>query len=288
MRVLVMSDVRMSSGPDGSHGLGRSAYDIATGLIEHGDEVTLFAGDGSAFGGPLYVFASEAAMIGAARKRLHEFDVILDTGHGHNLSALEPDAPILNRICDLECRWTPPNAVVNSHFMLNRYPTGVLVLTGVAGEDIPFTTSPGSHLAFMSSHFEPKGWPWVKQFAGEEGFELDVIEHMSGSEKWRRLGTAAGLLHPSTADAAPRLPLEAAACGVPTICLSEGGAPTNVQHNVSGYVCDDAEAMAEAVGRLNLLNRETVREWVLGARSISSMIVSYSRLLLMVADGRRW
>lgn len=287
MRIAVISDTRLPTRADGGHGLGMSAHSIATGLAERGHEVTLFAGPGSEYDGDLHVGLSERAN---ARQALDgDYDAILDTSHQHHASRMDGLFPVLNRICDLECRWQPPNVVVNSPFMQGAF-GGRLVNTGIDVGAIPFFEEGGEYLAFMAAKFAHKGWPAARRMAWEAGRDLMVIEGLSGSAKWDALGNAYALLHPTRADAADRAPLEAAACGVPVLCLDQDGTQHHVAHAVSGYVCESDAAIVETLNacRVRDIDRRAARAWVEETHGLAQMIDGYETLLVAMEDGERW
>ena len=131
MKIAIFSDTRRPTRADGGHGLGMSAHSIATGLAERGHDVTLCAKNNSEFdNGRLLTFATESEMANWYLNGL-EVDVILDTGHHHQLSKFAPNAPVLNRIADMECQYRPPNVVVNSSYMLDGWPGAKLIHTGI-------------------------------------------------------------------------------------------------------------------------------------------------------------
>src|SRR5690606_12600279 len=129
----------MPAGPDSPGGLSRSAWELAVGLAGLGHAVTLIAAPGSVPipGGALLRWGAP----------LPDADAYLDYTHAHNLSFHKPDAPVVNCIGDLECGYTPPNAVVATGFMQRRYPTARRIRTGVATAPV-FSGVPGTYLLF--------------------------------------------------------------------------------------------------------------------------------------------
>lgn len=293
MRIAVISDTRLPTLPEGGHGLGRSAHDISRGLASRGHSMVLYAGKGSrsVFMDEISVYASEALLAHSIGDAADQYDVILDTSHQHMISQIN-DLPVLNRIADLECRWLPPCAVVNSPFMQGKYPGSKLVNTGIDITLIPFhlypERFPDPSLAFMSFPIQHKGVRFAVSFAENVGMHLEVINGVNGDEKWHRLSSATALLHPSTIDAAPRLPLEAAACGVPTLCLNKDGAGYHVKDSVTGFVCEDQEDMAFLLDSVDELDRVPMREWVAAEHGYEEMITGYELLLNRVAKGEEW
>lgn len=289
MRIAILSDTRHPTLPDGGHGLGRSAWDIATGLLKRGHEVTLYAAAGSQFDRQLISHEDEIARSVKLSHSDHfrrSYDAILDTTHHHQLSKNRPVWPVVNRVCDMECKYAPPNAVTNSPYMQGRY-GGKLVNTGVDVEAIPFFPEHDGYVVFVGKQEPRKGWPRVKQVAQEAGLELRTVDGLTGDEKWQAIGRAMVLLHPSV-DAAPRTPLEAAACGVPTVCLNEGGTPWHVANGVTGYAVRGWEDMAYWVKVSDKLNRQSIRNWANDCHNLSDMIDGYEDALMSVANGVMW
>lgn len=288
MRLAVISDARLPTLPVGGHGLGRSAYDIATGLSKRGHDVVLFAGPTSSFAsGELRIYESEGLLVDVYDES--EFDAALDTSHQHLLSAFRSDYIIVNRIADRECKWFPPRSVVNSRYMKWANPSAISIPTGIDADSIPFyPTATDNHLVFASAKHVHKGWPFARNFAEKVGRDLDVVEGALGTDLYDRLGAASALLHPSSIDAAPRLPLEAAACGTPTLCFDFDGTSDHVENDVSGFVCKSENEMETACLRLVELARLSVREWAIYHHSIDSMLDSYEDLLFKSVEGWRW
>lgn len=292
MKIAVVSDTRLPTLPDGPHGLGRSAHDIASGLACRGHDVTLFAGQGSSFAsGRLAVGDSELSVAqGIASGDRGLFDCILDTSHAHHLSKMLPGSPIVNRVGDRECKHHPPNAVVNSRYMQGLFPKAAHVPTGVKTEEIPLFhyQETEDYLAFMSSKFAHKGFDKAIRVAERAMKPLRTAQDLTGEEKWSCMGRALGLLHPSSIDAAPRLPLEAAATGTPTLCLDGDGAREHVEHGVTGFVCADEDEMVCQVSELDRLDRWAIRKWVEDTHGFEQMADGYEALLEDAAGGHRW
>ena len=284
MNLAVISDTRRPTGPDGHHGLGRSLYDIAAGLVQRGHAVTLYAGNGSTFEpGELRIYEGEGAPTFG-----EQYDAYLDGTHVHALSQEHPDWPVVNRIGDLECQYMPPNVVVAVSSMKRRYPTGRVIATGINVDCIPFYSTPKEYTIFLGEQIPRKGWPWVLDIAKLTDRPLAVGQNLTGIEKWNALGNASVLLHPSIEDAAPRLPLEAAACGVPTLCLSVSGTRDHVAEGITGFVCESFEEMADKVPAAAALDRTTIRKWVVACHGAHQMAEAYDDALTSVAMGKRW
>jgi glycosyltransferase involved in cell wall biosynthesis len=170
--------------------------------------------------------------------------------------------------------------------MQGRY-GGKLVNTGIDVEAIPFFPEHDGYAVFVGKQEPRKGWPCVKQVSQEAGLELRTVDGLTGDEKWQAIGRAMVLLHPSV-DAAPRTPLEAAACGVPTVCLNEGGTTWHVANGVTGYAVRGWEDMAYWVKVSNKLNRQSIRNWANDCHNLGDTIDGYEDALMSVANGVTW
>lgn len=292
LKIALISDAVHPTMPDGGHGLGMSAHAAARGLAERGHDVTLYAKEGSLFlQGVLMPYRSErllAEQLSSVDSA--PYDVWFDFSHWHLLSKEKPDWPILNRIGDLECDWTPPNSIVTTPHMCEQYPGAKMVKMGIKINEIPFTPEPSApnYLVFMSRLHEAKGYHEARAAAFWADTPLRIGQGLKGQAKWDLLGGALGLLHPTKKDAGPRLPLEAAAAGCPTIVINRTGAPYHVQHCVSGFICKDDAEMRDAISDLHLLDRRAMREWVIDTHPFERMIDGYEQHLIAVADGERW
>ncbi|MDE8535476.1 glycosyltransferase [Staphylococcus aureus] len=260
-------------------------------MSQRGHAVTLYAGEGSQppEGGDLIVSSSELAL--ANRFDFDHYDAVLDTSHGHWLSKACPSAPVLNRLADLECVWQPPNVVTNSPFMKARK-GGRLVNTGIRPPANDwFNQQPRQRIAlFMSGSPTHKGQHTAATACTLAGWELNVQYWLPADLKWEALAMAAVLLHPSTIDAAPRLPLEAAMVGTPTICLNQDGAAYHVADQVTGFVCATVGEMVEvlSLGKLNRINPYTCREWADDEHGYEDAVAAYEALLTGLTRGERW
>ena len=102
-------------------------------------------------------------------------------------------------------------------------------------------------------------------------FDDDVAPHLDGdrvryvgpvddAQKNALLGSAAGLLFPiDWKEAFGIVMVEAFACGTPVIGFPRGSVPEVVRHGVNGFVCRDVVEAADAVPRLDELDRAEIR-----------------------------
>ena len=231
------------------------------------------------------------------------YDIIFDFSHEHQTSLNFKDAPVLNLIGDKECYYTPPCAIVETHYMQKFYPTAQHVSFGLDITQIPFTENPtGGYLLFMALLHPYKGYQIAFEigkmlgrkviFAGPQLMELNLPNYIGpiyeDAKKYDLLGNADALLCPYVNDAAPRIPLEAAACGCPTICLLGDGTEEHVANGVSGFHCLNKWEMAEMVARLSIISRAKARKWVHDAHSLDSTIQVHEMMLKQILEGEKW
>ena len=282
MKIAIFSDTRQPTKADGGHGLGMSAHSIANGLLVRGHDVTLCAAVGSEFDGRLQTFQHESEM---ANWYLNNtpVDVVLDTSHYHMLSKFAPHAPVLNRIADLECQYQPPNIVVNSLFMTDRYPSASLVNTGIIDPGA-FRYNHDGYLLFAGRQEQQLGWHLVNDLASQLDMPLRIASGLAGDDKWELFAGAAVLIHPSINRAAPRLPVEAGYCGVPTVCLAGDGSESVVIDGLTGYVAQGPSELPHAIEFAMMLDRSKVYDWYKENHSYDHMIDAYERLLLEITE----
>ncbi len=97
----------------------------------------------------------------------------------------------------------------------------------------------------------------IKPFLNEK---IKYIGPVNDQQKNELLQNAAAFLMPILWDEPYGIVMaEAMACGTPVIGLSRGSVPEVVANGISGFVCNSLDDMVEAVGKINMINREAVR-----------------------------
>lgn len=295
MKIAVIGSDRVPTKPGTDSGLANDLWEIADGLARHGHVVTLFGAPGSELmrgwvrGHPVD-WAQEPCA----------FEAYLDGSHTHALSKAQPDWPVVNRLGDSECTYQPPNGLVDSMYMQGKFPGARRVRKGMALERIPFCPTGNGYLAFFARVHPLKGYETAVEAAAlakrplrlaGEWLGAPIPGHvgvLQGEARWAFLGHADALLYPSVADASPRAILEAAACGVPTITLDRDGAREHVTEGISGYVCGNAQEMAEWVVAARQLDRHLIRAWAMDCWRLEPAIRAVEETLVAVANGERW
>ncbi|HLX87161.1 MAG TPA: glycosyltransferase family 4 protein [Acidimicrobiales bacterium] len=124
----------------------------------------------------------------------------------------------------------------------------------------------------------------VAPLLGADAVYLGEVPH---ERKVELLAGAKGLLFPIRwNEPFGMVMLEAFACGTPVLAFPEGAAPEVVQDGKTGFLCEDDQAMVEAVDRIGTLRREDCRASVEGYFSTDRMVAEHVALYERVVEGR--
>jgi glycosyltransferase involved in cell wall biosynthesis len=305
MKIAVLSDCLRPTNDQGCHGLGRSACELAEGFVERGHTVSLYGGFGSTFEhGDCYQHTEEDSRAHILSSQ-HEFaDVVLDCSHFHTYSTLSNSLPTINSIRDLEygrrhsCSANTKNAVVSTDYMVkwvSRFDIKAKkVHTGLRLDKYEIGVKNRKGYVFMCGGQERKGHSIVEKGRRiTHDSRIKLYADLPFDQYLEILRKAEFMLLPSNyLDAAPRMALEAAAVGTPTLCLNEGGTPCHVAHGLTGWICKDVEEFYSVLPTLSVLTKEfepvKMREWVDREHNYHNMISSYLELLELVAGGETW
>jgi glycosyltransferase involved in cell wall biosynthesis len=123
-------------------------------------------------------------------------------------------------------------------------------------------------MRYFSEHVEP--------LLGEDAHYLGEVSH---ERKLQLLAGASALVFPIRwNEPFGMVMLEAFACGTPVLAFPEGAAPEVVDDGRTGFLCEDEDAMIEALGRIDELKRSDCRLAVEGYFSTNRMVTEHIEL----------
>ncbi len=182
---------------------------------------------------------------------------------------------------------------------------------GIDLDSFTFRPQPGGYLLFFGRIHPEKGTREAIEVAEKTGKKLiiagivqdneyflkEVKPHLDGiriiyagsagpGKRDELLGGAIALLHPISFEEPFGLSVvEAMACGTPVIAVGRGSMPEVVSHGTTGFLVNDAEEMAEMVGRIKDIDRRRCRKWVENRFSSQRMAEDYIRLYERIVKG---
>jgi glycosyltransferase involved in cell wall biosynthesis len=130
-----------------------------------------------------------------------------------------------------------------------------------------------SPLPHERAYFEAEIAPRV------DGNLVTYIGPVGDEQKRTLLGQAAAMLLPiEWEEPFPVVLPESMLCGTPLIAFRRGGVPEGIDHGRTGFLCDNADEMADAVGRLTTIDRAAVRAEAVRRFSDAAIVAEYERL----------
>jgi len=113
---------------------------------------------------------------------------------------------------------------------------------------------------------------------------IEFLGEISDAEKNDFVGNALALVCPyDWPEPFGLVLIEALACGTPVLAYRRGSIPEVIDHEVTGFVCETLTEMAEAVGRLPLIDRRRCRsafeERFTADRMARDYVALYERLI---------
>jgi glycosyltransferase involved in cell wall biosynthesis len=119
------------------------------------------------------------------------------------------------------------------------------------------------------------------------GGGIDYLGEARGADKRELLAGARALLVPAQWDEPFGLVMiEALACATPVIGFRRGSIPEVIDDGDTGYVCRDAVEMAEAIGRLDRIDRARCRAATEGRFSARRMVADHVALFERILERR--
>ena len=134
--------------------------------------------------------------------------------------------------------------------------------------------------AWERSYYEEQ----VEPLLGSDAVYLGEVPH---ERKLELVAGARGLLFPIRwNEPFGMVMLESMACGTPVFAFAEGAAPEVVEDGKTGFLCQDEQAMVEALSRVSTLRREDCRAAVEGYFSVDRMIAEHVALFETLVAAR--
>jgi glycosyltransferase involved in cell wall biosynthesis len=125
-----------------------------------------------------------------------------------------------------------------------------------------------------------------------DGQRLRFLGPVGFARKRRLLAAARCLLAPSLApETSSLVTMESLACGTPVIAFRSGALPEIVDHGKTGFLVNNVQEMAEAIGRADSIDPEACRraavERFSARRMASEYLTLYTQLLAAPLDAGR-
>ncbi len=195
-----------------------------------------------------------------------------------------------------------------------RIKTAGTVYNGLSMEHYPFGPKPGAYLLFVGRICMEKGThhaiavaqalqmpliiaaklnedipadmeyyrAYVKPYLNEQ---IKWVGEVDDAEKTKLMSEALCMLHPVTWPEPFGLTLiEGMACGSPVVAFRMGSIPEIIVDGQTGYVVDDEEAMAEAVGKIHRINRRACRDHAINNFNAQRMADGYEQVYYRAVD----
>jgi len=117
--------------------------------------------------------------------------------------------------------------------------------------------------------------------------DIKYCGFVNRSELAREYGNAKALLAPIVWEEPFGLVFtEAMACGTPVIAFRHGSVPEIIVDGVTGFIVDTVEEMAEAIKKIDTIDRKACREHVINKFSNQCMINGYNEALKHIYDNQ--
>lgn len=180
-------------------------------------------------------------------------------------------------------------------FAFNPEPEDYLLYLGRITEDkgvhfaIEAAKAAGLPLRIAGTSYPTEGY-WHKYIEPHiNGTNVRYFGHAELADKIKLLQGARALLFPTqVSEVFGYAMIEAMACGTPVIGFNNGSVPEIVKHGVTGFVVNDAEEMAAAIGKISSIDRYAVRRRAETYFSVEKMVKGYERVYKRVLEEREF
>jgi glycosyltransferase involved in cell wall biosynthesis len=118
------------------------------------------------------------------------------------------------------------------------------------------------------------------------GTEVEYLGELNTAEKYKLLGGAIGMLNPiQWAEPFGLVMIEALAAGTPVVATTAGSAPEIVDDGVTGFLCDDMDALAARLPEAGNLDRARCRQDAMKRFSADRMVAEHLDLYSDLLSG---
>lgn len=308
MKLAILSDTLSPTPTAGGHGLGVAVMFMVHQCVALGHDVTLFASADSRPQDHTYTLIappdalptreheSVLARAALAQHRRTPFDVFVDCGHTHILSALLPNLPVLNVYHDIwqpfqRCAVTVSDAQrVLMTLQDARFRNARLLPNLVQRVNNVYTPAPQSerpYALFLGAVLSYKQPLLALQAAAAYGIHIKVaglhdtalrsllsgnenvtlLGAVTGAEKWELLANAQVLLNLGIAESFGLTTVEANLCGTPVVAWHTGGGVDLIKYGFNGVIVPPSrnavQAVASAIDRASDIDRASCRRQAL-------------------------
>jgi glycosyltransferase involved in cell wall biosynthesis len=185
-----------------------------------------------------------------------------------------------------------PNAIDLEHFDFNPEADGYAAFLGRMSPDkgcdvaIDVARRAGIPLKIGAKVRDEHEQEYFEEFVRPQlDGDIEFLGEVSNEEKVELLGHATAALFPVDVEEAFGLVLaEAMACGTPVVALDCGAVVEVVADGTTGYVVDDADEMATALGKIDRIGRADCRRHVERHFSPERMVALYEKAYRRVLE----
>ena len=201
----------------------------------------------------------------------------------HNQRASGPSVPVM--------------AVIHHGIDVQRFPFGagdggyVLFLGRMSPDKgahraIAAARAAGKRLVLAAKMWEPaERHYYTQQVEPLLGDDAVYVGEVGGQRKLDLLAGAEALLNPIRwPEPFGLVMIEARAAGTPVLSFAEGAAPEIIEHGRTGFLCADQADMADALARVERLDRADCRQAALDRFTTRRMVDNHIRLYQELAD----
>lgn len=154
-----------------------------------------------------------------------------------------------------------------------------------AAEAIATAHTSGRHL-HMYGIVQDAGYYEREVAPADDGVRVTYHGTVGGTQRLNALGSARALLHLINFDEPFGLSvIEAMACGTPVIASRRGSMPELIEHGVTGFLVDNLAEANQAIGRIDEIDRRSVRRAVADRFTIDRMADAYLNLYRRILGG---